>query len=224
MPATSAVDLQGRGRHRRRRARRLVPAPPGETIALVGESRLGQVGDRAHGDAAPDQARDDQPEVARSPLAARTSSRCRDRDMRKLRGNDISMIFQEPMSSLNPVYTIGQQICEILHLHNRMSARRGDGAGRGAARGSADPRARGAAQAVSAPAVGRPAPARDDRHGARQPPRRADRRRADDRARRHRAGPDPQPHQGPQGQVRHGGDPHHPRPDRRPASSPTTST
>ncbi|GLQ55219.1 ABC transporter ATP-binding protein [Devosia nitrariae] len=46
-----------------------------------------------------------------------------DRDMRKLRGNDLAMIFQEPMSSLNPVYTVGQQICEILHLHNRMSRR-----------------------------------------------------------------------------------------------------
>ena len=44
-----------------------------------------------------------------------------DRDMRSLRGNKISMIFQEPMSSLNPVYTIGQQICEVLHLHNRIS-------------------------------------------------------------------------------------------------------
>ena len=41
--------------------------------------------------------------------------------MRKLRGNDLSMIFQEPMSSLNPVYTIGQQLCEVLHLHNRIS-------------------------------------------------------------------------------------------------------
>jgi peptide/nickel transport system ATP-binding protein len=44
-----------------------------------------------------------------------------DRDMRKLRGNDLAMIFQEPMSSLNPVYTIGQQLCEVIHLHNRMS-------------------------------------------------------------------------------------------------------
>jgi peptide/nickel transport system ATP-binding protein len=44
-----------------------------------------------------------------------------DKEMRKLRGNDVAMIFQEPMSSLNPVYTIGQQICEILHLHNKMS-------------------------------------------------------------------------------------------------------
>ena len=42
-------------------------------------------------------------------------------EMRKLRGQKISMIFQEPMSSLNPVYTIGAQICEVLHLHNKMS-------------------------------------------------------------------------------------------------------
>jgi peptide/nickel transport system ATP-binding protein len=41
--------------------------------------------------------------------------------MRRLRGNRITMIFQEPMSSLNPVYTIGQQLCEVLHLHNRIS-------------------------------------------------------------------------------------------------------
>ncbi len=44
-----------------------------------------------------------------------------ERKMRSLRGNKIAMIFQEPMSSLNPVYTIGQQICEVLHLHNKMS-------------------------------------------------------------------------------------------------------
>ncbi|SHG90203.1 peptide/nickel transport system ATP-binding protein [Kaistia soli DSM 19436] len=40
---------------------------------------------------------------------------------RQLRGNRFSMIFQEPMSSLNPVYTIGQQICEVIHLHNKVS-------------------------------------------------------------------------------------------------------
>lgn len=38
-------------------------------------------------------------------------------DMRKVRGNDISMIFQEPMTSLNPVYTIGDQIGEAVMLH-----------------------------------------------------------------------------------------------------------
>ncbi len=38
-------------------------------------------------------------------------------DMRKIRGNDISMIFQEPMTSLNPVYTVGDQIGEAVMLH-----------------------------------------------------------------------------------------------------------
>jgi peptide/nickel transport system ATP-binding protein len=38
-------------------------------------------------------------------------------EMRKVRGNDISMIFQEPMTSLNPVMTIGKQIGEVLTLH-----------------------------------------------------------------------------------------------------------
>lgn len=42
-------------------------------------------------------------------------------DMCKLRGNRISMIFQEPMSSLNPVYTIGKQISEVLILHQKMN-------------------------------------------------------------------------------------------------------
>ncbi len=42
-------------------------------------------------------------------------------EMRKLRGDKVSMIFQEPMSSLNPVYTVGSQICEVLHLHNKIS-------------------------------------------------------------------------------------------------------
>ncbi len=41
--------------------------------------------------------------------------------MRKIRGNEISMIFQEPMTSLNPVYTIGAQIAEALLLHKNIS-------------------------------------------------------------------------------------------------------
>lgn len=40
--------------------------------------------------------------------------------MCKIRGNEISMIFQEPMSSLNPVFTIGEQIMESLQLHQQM--------------------------------------------------------------------------------------------------------
>ena len=38
-------------------------------------------------------------------------------EMRKIRGKEISMIFQEPMTSLNPVFTIGNQICEAIELH-----------------------------------------------------------------------------------------------------------
>jgi peptide/nickel transport system ATP-binding protein len=44
-------------------------------------------------------------------------------EMRKIRGNQISMIFQEPMTSLNPVMTIGRQIGEALILHQQMSQR-----------------------------------------------------------------------------------------------------
>jgi len=41
-------------------------------------------------------------------------------EIRKIRGNDISMIFQEPMTSLNPVYTIGNQIMETIILHQKL--------------------------------------------------------------------------------------------------------
>ena len=112
--------------------------------------------------------------------------------MRKVRGNDITMVFQEPMTSLNP-----------LHTHRAADRRDPVAAqgpvGRGGAQAHArapdagrHPRCRGAARRLSARAVGRAAPARDDRHGARQRAGAADRRRADDGARRHRAGADPE--------------------------------
>ena len=43
-----------------------------------------------------------------------------EKKMRKVRGNDISMIFQEPMTSLNPVFTVGEQIDEVLALHTEL--------------------------------------------------------------------------------------------------------
>jgi peptide/nickel transport system ATP-binding protein len=46
-----------------------------------------------------------------------------ERDMRALRGKDIGMIFQEPMTSLNPVLTVGRQIGETLRVHEGLSAR-----------------------------------------------------------------------------------------------------
>ena len=54
--------------------------------------------------------------------------------MRKVRGDDIAMIFQEPMTSLNPVLTIGFQIAEALMLHRGLSRGRGRGRGRAPAR------------------------------------------------------------------------------------------
>jgi oligopeptide/dipeptide ABC transporter ATP-binding protein len=46
-----------------------------------------------------------------------------EREMRHIRGNDISMIFQDPMSSLNPGLTVGDQLTEAIVLHQQLSAR-----------------------------------------------------------------------------------------------------
>jgi peptide/nickel transport system ATP-binding protein len=51
---------------------------------------------------------------------------CSEAEMRGIRGNEISMIFQEPMTSLNPVLTVGRQIGETLRLHQGMSAQQAE--------------------------------------------------------------------------------------------------
>ena len=43
--------------------------------------------------------------------------------MRRIRAREIAMVFQEPMTSLNPVYTVGQQVAEVLRVHESMSRR-----------------------------------------------------------------------------------------------------
>lgn len=48
-------------------------------------------------------------------------SKAKESKMRKIRGNEIAMIFQEPMTSLNPVFSIGNQMIEAIRLHNRVS-------------------------------------------------------------------------------------------------------
>ncbi len=91
----------------------------GQTIALVGESGSGKsVTARAVMRLL----------SKRAMVSPRTEIRYNDKDlaraspqeMRRLRGNRISMIFQEPMSSLNPVYKVGSQIAEVLRIHQKL--------------------------------------------------------------------------------------------------------
>lgn len=88
---------------------------PGETLAIVGESGSGKsvtalsimrlLGGSSH------------VEEGRILFDGRNLLQLEDQEMRRIRGNQISMIFQEPMTSLNPVLTIGYQMREAIMLH-----------------------------------------------------------------------------------------------------------
>jgi peptide/nickel transport system ATP-binding protein len=92
---------------------------PGETLAIVGESGCGKSMTAlslmrlvpAPGRIESGSIRLGVIDLLRLPLP----------EMRKLRGNDIAMIFQEPMTSLNPVLTVGRQIAEAIELHRGLS-------------------------------------------------------------------------------------------------------
>ncbi len=89
---------------------------PGETVAIVGESGSGKsVGALSVLRLIPDPpGRITQGEIR---FAGRDLLQLSDADMREVRGGEIGMVFQEPMTSLNPVLTIGRQITETIEQH-----------------------------------------------------------------------------------------------------------
>jgi peptide/nickel transport system ATP-binding protein len=92
---------------------------PKETVALVGESGSGKsVTALSIMRLTP---RDSSRVTGSVALGGRDLLKLPDAEMRKVRGDDIAMIFQEPMTSLNPVLTIGFQIAEALILHRGLS-------------------------------------------------------------------------------------------------------
>ena len=98
---------------------------PGETVCVVGESGSGKsvsslslmrLVEYCGGEISGGRLLFDRGEKGQLDLAASSGSL-----MRKIRGNEIGMIFQEPMTALNPVFTIGKQMTEGLRLHLNMS-------------------------------------------------------------------------------------------------------
>ena len=98
---------------------------PGETLGIVGESGSGksvtalsvmQLIPRPPGEIQPGSKILFRGDGGEEDLALASEER-----MRKIRGNDIAMIFQEPMTSLNPVFKVGDQIMESLRLHQGLS-------------------------------------------------------------------------------------------------------
>ncbi|MEI9941063.1 MAG: ABC transporter ATP-binding protein [Pseudomonadota bacterium] len=91
----------------------------GETVALVGESGCGK------SVTAMSVMRLTEGRIAAGSIhfQGRDLSKLPDAEMRSIRGGQVGMIFQDPMTSLNPVFTIGRQIEEVLVLHQQLSAR-----------------------------------------------------------------------------------------------------
>ncbi len=94
---------------------------PGERLGLVGESGCGKTvtGLSILGLLPPESSRME----GSIRFDGRNLLTLSPRELRRIRGDEIGMIFQEPMSALDPVFTIGQQIIETLRAHRKISAR-----------------------------------------------------------------------------------------------------
>ncbi|OEC94573.1 MULTISPECIES: ABC transporter ATP-binding protein [unclassified Rhizobium] len=93
---------------------------PGETVAIVGESGSGK---SVTSLSIMRLLQSDSSRIeGKILLGGRNLLSLPEHEMRKVRGNDVSMIFQEPMTSLNPLFTIGNQVSEALLCHRDMSA------------------------------------------------------------------------------------------------------
>ena len=99
-----------------------------------------------------------------------------ERELRRLRGREAAMISQDPMTSLNPVYTVGWQIAEQLRAHETLTRRAADQRAVELLRSVGVPQAPAPRPRLSPTVLGRHAPARDDRDGALVQPVAADRR------------------------------------------------
>ncbi len=93
---------------------------PGKTVAIVGESGSGKSITSLSTMRLADMMGAKFP-AGRIVFAGKNLLTVSQKEMRSIRGKDIAMIFQEPMTSLNPVFTIGDQICEVLVLHEKIS-------------------------------------------------------------------------------------------------------
>jgi oligopeptide/dipeptide ABC transporter ATP-binding protein len=93
--------------------------PAGKTLALVGESGCGKsVTAMSILRLIPAPGRIEEGEMH---FGGRDLLRVPEAEMRRIRGNDISMIFQEPMTSMNPVFRVGNQVAAAIRLHRRVS-------------------------------------------------------------------------------------------------------
>ena len=97
---------------------------PGEKLALVGESGSGKtISALSLLRLVPDAELAGQAAFPAPSGAPRDLLRLSEREMRGIRGREIAMIFQEPMTALNPLYPVGDQIAEVLELHEGLPAR-----------------------------------------------------------------------------------------------------